>query len=82
MTEMVDWARVAAVISAGICMGIGGLGPSLGQGFIAGKACESLGKRPESGGIITRTMVLGMVITETASIFSLIIALILIFVAT
>lgn len=80
MVENVDWTRVAAFIAAGICMGIGGLGPSLGQGFIAGKACESIGKKPEAGGLIVRTMVLGMAITETAVIFSLLTALILLFV--
>jgi F-type H+-transporting ATPase subunit c len=78
--ETVNWAKIAAFISAGFCMGVGGLGPSLGQGFIAGKACENIGKKPENSGLVTRTMVLGMAITETASIFALLIALILLFV--
>ncbi len=81
VVEAVNWVKVAAYVAAGICMGIGGMGPSLGQGFIGGKACENIGKRPEAGGLITRTMVLGMAITETASIFALLVALILIFVA-
>jgi len=76
----VNWTKVAAFIAAGICMGFGGLGPSLGQGFIAGKACENIGKKPEAGGLIVRTMVLGMAITETATIFALLVALILLFV--
>jgi len=76
----VNWTKVAAYIAAGICMGLGGLGPSLGQGFIAGKACETIGKRPETGGLIMRTMVLGMAITETATIFALLVSLVLLFV--
>ena len=76
----VNWEKVAAFIAAGLCMGLGGLGPSLGQGFISGKACESIGKKPETGGQIVRTMVLGMAITETATIFALLVALILLFV--
>lgn len=80
MIEGVAWTKVAAFIAAGVCMGIGGLGPALGQGFIAGKACESIGKRPEAGGLIVRTMVLGMAITETAVIFALLTSLILLFV--
>jgi len=78
--ETINWVKVAAFIAAGLCMGIGGLGPSLGQGFVGGKACESIGKRPESGGLIIRTMVLAMAITETASIFALLVALILLFI--
>lgn len=80
MVDGVNWVKVAAYVAAGLCMGIGGLGPSLGQGFIAGKACENIGKRPETGGQILRTMVLGMAITETASIFALLVSLILLFV--
>lgn len=76
----IDWVKVAAFIAGGICMGLGGLGPSLGQGFIAGKACENIGKKPEAGGLIIRTMVLGMAITETATIFALLTSLILLFV--
>ena len=80
MVDVVNWTKVAALIAAGICMGFGGLGPSLGQGFIAGKACENIGKKPEAGGQIVRTMVLGMAITETATIFALLVSLILLFV--
>lgn len=80
MVEGIDWVKVAAFIAAGICMGLGGMGPSLGQGFIAGKACENIGKKPENGGLVLRTMVLGMAITETATIFALLVALILLFV--
>lgn len=81
IAETVNWVKVASLIAAGLCMGIGGLGPSLGQGFIAGKACESIGRKPESSGVIMRTMMMGMAMAETASIFSLVIALLLLFVA-
>jgi F-type H+-transporting ATPase subunit c len=80
MIENVNWTSVAAFIAAGLCMGLGGLGPSLGQGFIAGKACEGIGKKPENSGQIIRAMVLGMAITETATIFALLVSLILLFV--
>jgi F-type H+-transporting ATPase subunit c len=76
----INWVKVAAFIAAGVCMGFGGLGPSLGQGFIAGKACENIGKKPEASASILRTMVLGMAITETATIFALLVSLILLFI--
>jgi F-type H+-transporting ATPase subunit c len=80
ISEAVNWVKVAKFVAAGLCMGIGGFGPSLGQGFIAGKACESIGKKPESSGVIMRTMMMGMAMAETASIFSLVVALLLLFV--
>jgi F-type H+-transporting ATPase subunit c len=61
-------------------MGFGTLGPAIGQGFVAGKACESLGKRPESANIIFRTMMAGMAMIEASAIYALIVALILLFV--
>lgn len=76
----VEWVKVAIYVSAGLCMGIGTLGPSLGQGFIGGKACESIGKKPEAAGIVTRTMVIALAFVESTAIYALLIALLLIFV--
>lgn len=71
-------AKAAAFIGAGICMGIGGIGPALGQGFIGGKACESLGKRPEHVSAIKSTMFQAMIVVETALIFMFVTAFMLI----
>lgn len=72
--------KAMALLAAGICMGLGAIGPGLGEGFVAGKACEALGKRPDEANQITKTMIIGQAITETTGIYSLVIALILIFV--
>ena len=77
--EIINWVKVAAYISAGICMGLGAIGPALGQGFIGGKACESIGKQPESAGLITRTMIVALAFVESSAIYALLIALILLF---
>jgi F-type H+-transporting ATPase subunit c len=78
--QAINWVKVAAALSAGLCMGIGSLGPSLGQGFIGGKACESIGKNPENAGQIGRTMVIGMAFAESSAIYALVTAMILLFV--
>ena len=77
--EIVNWVKVAAYVAAGICMGLGAIGPALGQGFIGGKACESIGKQPESAGLITRTMIVALAFVESSAIYALLIALILLF---
>ena len=61
-------------------MGFGAIGPGIGEGFVAGKACEAIGKRPDEQGLITRTMIIGQAISETTGIYALVVALILIFV--
>ncbi len=68
-----------SAIGASIAM-LAGMGGALGQGYAAGKAVEAVGRQPEAQGEITRTMVLGMAITETNAIYGLVIAIILLFV--
>ena len=72
--------RAVALLAAGLAMGLGAIGPGIGEGFVGGKACESLGKRPDQADLITRTMIIGQAISETTCIYALIVALILIFV--
>ena len=72
--------RAAALLGAGIAMGFGAIGPGVGEGFAAGKACEAIGKRPEEAGLLTRTMLVGQAVSESTGIYSLVIALLLIFV--
>ena len=79
MAAEVEWVKVAAYISAGICMGIGALGPSLGQGLIGGKACESIGKKPENANVIVRTMIVALAFVESTAIYALLVSLILMF---
>lgn len=75
-----DIIRAAALLGAGICMGFGAIGPGVGEGFTAGKACESIGSRPDQANLITRTMLIGQAVSESTGIYSLVIALIMIFV--
>ncbi|HOE91641.1 MAG TPA: ATP synthase F0 subunit C [Candidatus Cloacimonadota bacterium] len=72
-------AQGAAFLGAGICMGIGALGPGVGEGYTAGKACEGVARSPEQAGLITRTMLIGQAVSESTGIYSLVIALLLIF---
>ncbi|HMA69695.1 MAG TPA: ATP synthase F0 subunit C [Candidatus Mcinerneyibacterium sp.] len=72
--------RSAALLGAGIAMGVGAIGPGIGEGYAAGKACEGISKRPEESGLLTRTMLVGQAVSESTGIYSLVIALLLIFV--
>ena len=72
--------KAAALLGAGLAMGFGAIGPGIGEGFAAGKACEGVAKRPEESGLLTRTMLIGQAVSESTGIYSLVIAFILIFV--
>ncbi|MBE5818093.1 MAG: ATP synthase F0 subunit C [Clostridiales bacterium] len=68
-------------LGAGLCMGIGAIGPGIGEGNAVSKACEAIGRQPESKSAVTSTMIMGCAIAETTGIYSLVIAILLIFVA-
>jgi|TARA_B100001013_G_scaffold331682_1_gene247434 F-type H+-transporting ATPase subunit c len=68
-------------IGAAIAIGLGAIGPGLGIGLLAGKAMEALGRNPEAAGEIRQNMVLALVFAEAISIYALVIAALLIFVA-
>lgn len=71
--------RAAALLGAGLAMGFGAIGPGVGEGYAAGKACEGVSKRPEESALLTRTMLIGQAVSESTGIYSLVIAIILIF---
>lgn len=70
----------ARALGAGLCMGIGAIGPAMGEGNAVGKALEAMARQPEMAGNIRTNMILGCAITETTGIYSLVIALLLMFV--
>ncbi|EKD48641.1 MAG: hypothetical protein ACD_64C00213G0006 [uncultured bacterium] len=78
--EGIFYVKAAAFLGAAIAMAIGSMGPALGQGLVGMKACENIGKYPESSGKITATMMIAMGFVETAAIYALLIAGALIYV--
>ena len=66
-------------LGAGLCMGLGAIGPGIGEGFVGGKACEGIYHQPEHTGTLTRTMLIGQAVSESTGIYSLVIALLLMF---
>ena len=77
MEAMVEAAKA---IGAGLCMGIGAIGPAIGEGNAVGKALEGMARQPESAGTLRTNMILGCAITETTGIYSLVVALLILFV--
>ncbi len=78
--EGADVIKAAAFLGAGIAMGFGAIGPGVGEGMAAAKACEAIGKNPKEAGLLTRTMLVGQAVSESTGIYSLVIALLLLFV--
>ena len=74
-----ELAKGLIAIGAGLCMGIGAIGPALGEGNAVGKALEGMARQPEVADTLRTNMILGCAITETTGIYSLVVALLMIF---
>ena len=68
----------SSAIGAGLAM-IAGLGPGIGEGYCGGKAVEAVGRQPEASSTVTRTMIIGDALAETTGLYSLLIAILLMF---
>ena len=66
-------------IGAGLCMGIGAIGPGISEGNAVGKALEGMARQPEMVGTLRSTMIMGCAIAETTGIYSLLIAFMILF---
>ncbi len=80
MENGIFYAKAAAFIGAAICIGIGSIGPALGQGMIGTKACENIGKYPENASGIRTAMLLAMAIVETALLYQVLVAAFLVYI--
>jgi F-type H+-transporting ATPase subunit c len=69
----------AKAIGAAICMGVGSIGPALGEGNAVGKALEGMARQPEAAGDLRTNMILGCAITETTGIYALLISFLILF---
>jgi F-type H+-transporting ATPase subunit c len=72
-------AEAAKYIGAGLAIGLGAIGPAVGEGIAASKALEAIGRNPEANGKIAPLMFVAMAITESTGIYALVIALIILF---
>ena len=71
--------KAGCAIGAGLCMGIGAIGPGVGEGNAVGKALEGMARQPEAAGTLRSTMIMGCAIAETTGIYSLLISFLILF---
>lgn len=67
-------------VAAAICVGLAAAAGAIGMGVAIAKSSEGISRQPEAEGKIRTTLMLGLVFIETAIIYALIIAILIIFV--
>ncbi|MCX5856341.1 MAG: F0F1 ATP synthase subunit C [Deltaproteobacteria bacterium] len=77
--DSVSIVAMASIITAGICMGIGAIGPGLGQGRAVSGALTSIAQQPDERNSLTRTLFVGLAMIESIAIYCFVISMILVF---
>jgi len=75
-----DNAIGSKAIAAGIAIGLAALGGAIGMGISISKSAEGISRQPEAAGNIRTSLMLGLVFIETAIIYALVVAILIIFV--
>ncbi|MCG6906827.1 MAG: ATP synthase F0 subunit C [Desulfobacteraceae bacterium] len=73
------WVKVAAFIGGGMAIGFGAIGAAIGEGYTASLANLAVSRNPKISGDIFKTMLVGQAVAESASIFALVVAILLLF---
>ena len=71
--------EAAKAIGAGLCMGLGAIGPAIGEGTAVAHALDGMARQPEAVGTLRTNMILGCAITESTGIYALVISLLILF---
>ncbi len=70
---------IASVVSAGLTIGIGAIGPALGEGRAVAQAMTALAQQPDERNAITRTLFVGLAMIESTAIYCFVVSMILLF---
>ena len=77
--DMSGFIAVASIVTAGITIGLGSIGPALGEGRALAAALSALAQQPDAAATITRTLFVGMAMVESTAIYCFVVTMILIF---
>jgi F-type H+-transporting ATPase subunit c len=71
--------KAISIICAALAVAAGSVAPALGEGRAVAAAMDALARQPEAGGLIARTLFIGLAMIETMAIYCLVVALVLLF---
>jgi F-type H+-transporting ATPase subunit c len=77
--DSVSLIGMASIITAGLTIAIGSIGPALGEGRAVSEALRSIAQQPDESNTITRTLFVGLAMIESTAIYCFLVAMIIIF---
>jgi F-type H+-transporting ATPase subunit c len=70
---------MTSIVTAGLTIALGSIGPALGEGLAVSKALTALAQQPDASATITRTLFVGLAMIESVAIYCFVVSMILIF---
>jgi F-type H+-transporting ATPase subunit c len=77
--ENISIIGMVSVITAGLTIAIGSIGPAFGEARAVAQALSAIAQQPDESGTITRTLFVGLAMIESTAIYCFVVAMILIF---
>lgn len=77
--DNVTFIAVASILSSGLTIGIGAIGPGIGEGLAVASSLTSIAQQPDSASTVTRTLFVGLAMIESLAIYAFVVSMILIF---
>jgi F-type H+-transporting ATPase subunit c len=71
--------QTVSILGAVIAVCFGAVGPAFSEGRAIAAAMEAIARQPESSGVISRTLFVGLAMIETMAIYCLVVALLLLY---
>ena len=78
---MTDLGLIAAIsiLTAGLTVAFGAIGPALGQGRAASSALNAIAQQPDAASTLSRTLFVSLAMIESTAIYCFVVAMILLF---
>jgi len=77
--DSITTVAVVSIVTAGLTIALGSIGPALGEGRAVSTALSSLAQQPDASATITRTLFVGLAMIESIAIYCFVVSMILIF---
>jgi F-type H+-transporting ATPase subunit c len=77
--DMISLIGFGSVVSAGLTIAIGAIGPALGEGRAVAQGLASLAQQPDESTTISRTLFVGLAMIESTAIYAFVVSMILLF---
>ncbi len=77
--ESISLIGMVSIVTAGLTMAIGSLGPAFGEARAVAQALAAIAQQPDESATITRTLFVGLAMIESTAIYCFVLAMILIF---